>query len=277
MTSRQREKPVSLLGRVAGKAKWGLRQATSSLRSLPDFIVIGAPRSGTTSLWELLSVHPDVRPAIRKELHFFDFHYQRGLPWYRAHFPLTRSMPAGAVTGEAIPNYLGHPDAANRVRAAAPGAKLVVLLRNPVDRAHSAWQLKVREGVENLGFSEAIKAEESRLGAGSRRSEKDLRFAYLGKSRYAEQLEAWFAMFPKEQFAIYKSEEMFAGDITALTELYTFLGLRTNPQSMPALPKANAAPRSEQIEQGLRRELSEQFSDPNQRLYDLIGRDLGWT
>ncbi len=277
MTSRQREKPASLMGRVAGKARWGYRQATSSFRSLPDFIVIGAPRCGTTSLWEHLSVHPDVRPAIRKELHFFDFHYQRGLPWYRAHFPITRSIPTGAVTGEATPNYLGHPDAANRVRTAAPEAKLVVLLRNPVDRAHSAWQLKVREGVEPLGFSEAVKAEESRLAGGNRRSEKDLRFAYLGKSRYAEQLEAWFAVFPKEQFAIYKSEEILAGDTGALAELYSFLGLRTAPETTNALPKANAAPRSEQIDQGLHRELSEYFSEHNQRLYTLIGRDLGWT
>ena len=277
MTSRNSKEPVSLLDRVAGNAKWVFRRATSSVRSLPDFIVIGAPRCGTTSLWEHLRVHPDVRPAIRKELHFFDFHYHRGLPWYRAHFPITRSIPAGAVTGEATPNYLAHPDAANRVRVAVPDAKLVVLLRNPVDRAHSAWQLKVREGIEPLGFQEAIEAEETRLRGVNRRSEKDLRFAYLGKSRYAEQLETWFAVFPKEQIAIYKSEEVFAGDTTALTGLASFLGLRTASEATPALPKANAAPRAVQIGEALRQELSEYFSGHNRRLYELIGRDLGWS
>lgn len=222
-------------------------------------------------------MHPNVRPASQKEVHFFDFHYHRGPPWYRAHFPFAWSIPDGAVTGEATPNYLGHPDVANRVRAVVPGAKLVVLLRNPVDRAYSAWQLKVREGLEPLGFNQAIKAEQSRLEAENPRPEPDLRFAYLGKSRYAEQLETWFAVFPKEQFAIHKTEEVFSGVTEALAELYSFLGLGTVPHTSEALPKANAAPKSEPMEQGLHRELTQYFAEHNQRLYALIGRDLGWT
>lgn len=125
--------------------RWRYRRATSSLRALPDFVVIGAQRSGTTSLFDYFLNHPQVRPALKKELHFYDLHHERGVGWYRASFPRRRQLSNGRITGEATPNYLVHPLAPERLHAVTPNAKLIALLRNPTDRAHSAWRLRTME------------------------------------------------------------------------------------------------------------------------------------
>src|SRR5687768_13237463 len=107
------------------------RVETAHLRRLPDFLIIGAQRGGTTSLYRYLTEHPEIDPAVRKEIHFFSRHHEQGLDWYRAHFP---RRDESSLVGEASPNYLVHPDVPARVAAALPRVKLIALLRNPVDR-----------------------------------------------------------------------------------------------------------------------------------------------
>src|SRR5258706_11489250 len=114
------------------------RRATSRYRKLPDFLIIGAQRSGTSTLYQYIARHPDVRGAFRKEVHYFDMHYDRGLDWYRACFP-TRGF-----TGESSPSYLIHPEVPARVAAVLPDIKLIAILRNPVERAYSAYNRNVR-------------------------------------------------------------------------------------------------------------------------------------
>ncbi|HEY5890720.1 MAG TPA: sulfotransferase [Acidimicrobiia bacterium] len=254
------------------------RRATSSIRALPDFIVIGAPRSGTTSLWKHLSSHPGVIPALRKELHYFDHRFERGLPWYRAHFPLRRSLRDGRITGEATPQYLGFPGVPARVRSVVPSAKLVVLLRNPIERTFSAWQLKVREGIEELDFERALEQEEARLAKPSRRPGADMRYAYKAKSRYAEQLEAWFEHFPRNQMLVLKSEDLFDDGAQPLSELYRFLEIPIDAgtASNARIPTANASPTASSMDDRTRAELASYFEPHNRRLYELLGRDFGW-
>lgn len=269
----------SFPARATRRGEWYFRRATSSLRTLPDFIIIGAPRCGTTSMWEMLADHPEVLPSFRKEVHFFDLRFGRGVNWYRAHFPVATSLRSGRITGEGTPNYLSFPSAPERVRSVVPDAKLLVLLRNPISRAHSAWQLKVREGVEQLPFEEALNAEESRMTSDPDRLGAAMQYAYRGKSRYAEQLEAWFDLYPREQFLILKSEEIFGADTGALAEVHRFLGIRSvlvggRPA---AVPKANASPNGAALDPKLHLELADYFAPHNRRLYELIGRDLGWS
>ena len=137
------------------------RRATAPARDLPDFVILGAQRSGTTSLYDWLSDHPAVVPATRKEVHYFDLHYDRGLGWYRAHFP----MGHGAhLTGEATPYLLFHPLAPDRVaRDLPPTTRFVVLLRHPVQRAVSHYWHERRMGTESETLAVAVAAEEQRL------------------------------------------------------------------------------------------------------------------
>lgn len=273
---------TSLLARAARKADWVYRRATASLRSLPHFILIGAPRCGTTSLYQHLSAHPDILPAFGKELHYFDIHHSLGLSWYCANFPLDRNLRAGGITGEATPNYLVHPYVAERVRRTVPGAKFVVLLRNPVERTHSAWRLNYVRGRESLPFTEAIETEERRISndlerfrRGEEFKGKDyLGYSYLAKSRYVEHLERWFDLFPAQQFLICKSEDIFEGDPKALLRIYSFLGIRFLEHDR--FPRANASPQY-LLDTRTRDQLARYFEPYNQRLYALLGTDYGWS
>jgi len=143
---------------------------TSWMRMMPDFLIIGAQRCGTTSLFNYLSQHPDIYPSFPKEVHYFSNYYKKGTAWYRSHFPLTwqkkyRELVQGRkfMTGEATPYYFSHPHAPRRIFNALPKVRLFLLLRNPVDRAFSHYQYEVKMGIESLSFEEAIDKEEDRL------------------------------------------------------------------------------------------------------------------
>ena len=267
--------------RLRRSVDWRLRLLSSPWRVLPDFVVLGAQRSGTTSLFDYLCHHPQVVPPYRKEIHFHDLHHSRGMGWYRAHFPLAVRMGAGVVTGEATPNYLVHPEAPGRLHAATPGARLLVMLRDPIERAHSAWRLRSSEGRETLTFADAV-AREQRQPAlligeyhENRKAVGDaIRFLYLAKSRYAEQLERWLELFPLEQFAVVTSEGLFEDPDAVLAELSRFLGIAVwNPASFPALNQTTPA----LIDPGLRQDLADYFAPHNRRLEALLGRDFGWN
>ena len=147
------------------------RVSTNPLRMMPDFIIIGTQKGGTTSLYRYLIEHPCVAPIYIKEPHFFDIYFYKGLQWYRAHFPTAvekyyarHIQKHDLITGEASPYYLFHPQAARRVAKTLPKARLIVLLRNPIDRAYSQYQHQTRQdGVEPLTFEEALECEEKRL------------------------------------------------------------------------------------------------------------------
>src|SRR5919204_149042 len=150
----------------------GARMLQAGSRPLPDFLVIGAQRCGTTSLYRYLEKHPNVIGASpSKGVHYFDMNAERSLRWYRAHFPTERrrrQAGSGAVTGEASPYYLFHPRGPDRVRAAVPDARLIAMLRDPVDRAYSQYQQEYARGFEDAEtFERALELEPARL-AGER-------------------------------------------------------------------------------------------------------------
>lgn len=126
----------------------------------PHFLIIGAARSGTTSLYSYLVEHPRVVAAAKKELHFFDLRFPNGPAWYRDQFP---SLSPDTITGEASPYYLFHSHVPKRVFKLLPHVKLIVLLRNPVDRAYSHYYHAVKHGIETLPFERAIEQEDERL------------------------------------------------------------------------------------------------------------------
>ena len=142
---------------------------TGSTHVLPDFLIIGAARSGTTSLYQYLTEHPSIIPGVGKEIYFFDKKFKKGINWYKSFFPTKFSMAiiknkqkTKCITGEATPRYLHYPHAPKRIFEFLPKIKLIVLLRNPIDRAYSHYQMEVSSGNEELSFEESIEKEEER-------------------------------------------------------------------------------------------------------------------
>jgi Sulfotransferase domain len=263
---------------VLRNAVWTYGRATSAARPLPGFLILGAQKAGTTALYAYLRWHPAVTGPAWKEVSYFDRHYRRGVRWYRGHFPIRRG---DRIVGEASPGYLFHPLAPKRVRATVPEAKLIVLLRDPVDRALSHYHHEVALGREPLSFEQAIEAEPERTRGEEERLVREPGYfsrpwwdhTYLARGRYAEQLERWLALFPREQLLVLPSEELSAEPGQTYARVLEFLG--APPHELDAYPRVY-----EQHYEGLRPEtrqrLAEYFAEPNRLLYELLGRELGW-
>lgn len=264
------------------------RLPSARWRALPDFILIGAQKSGTTALYDYLSQHPALLPALKKETHFFDVHHRRGLNWYRAYFPLQRDLDRAsqthgtrAITGEATPYYLFHPHARQRIHAVLPDVKLIALLRNPVDRAYSQYQHQVRRGREPLTFEQAIEREMQRTAHDRAAMQADphanpsrvRHYSYLARGLYADQLGRWFGCFPREQCFVASTEALRSDTAGVFAQVLDFLGLP--PHDLGDYPLVFKGSYSE-MQPETRARLHEYFAPHNQRLYDLLAQDFGW-
>lgn len=270
--------------------KKAFRASTNSLRMTPNFIIIGAQKAGTTSLYRYLTAHPCIAPIYVKEPHYFDIYFYKGLSWYRSHFPMmleryyARSVARhDLMTGEASPYYLFHPRAAQRVAKTLPRVKLIVLLRNPVDRAYSQYQHQARQpGVEPLSFEDALDVEEERLAGEEEKIVQDPKYSsfnhrhysYCGRSRYVEQLPRWMNLFPQEQLLILNSEELFANPATTVKQTLAFLNL---PAEVNSTYKPFNEARYTPMKPETRQRLIEYFKPYNERLYELLGQKFEWN
>jgi len=252
----------------------------------PDFLIIGAQKAGTSSLFSYLAEHPNVAPPSRKEMHFFDrlWAYRCGIDSYRARFPERTLGPDGSprITGEGSPHYMFHPRVPSLVVEHFPDIKLLVVLRNPPDRAYSHYQMiRRRGGHERLSFEEAIDAEGERLEGEEQRMEADAnyqskahrRFSYLARGIYVDQLMRWAEFFPREQMLILESRELRTSPAAALGRVYEFLGLPDRDLKTPKLANAFSY---ELLDPRTRERLVEYFAPHNRRLYDYLGVDFGW-
>jgi Sulfotransferase domain len=263
---------------------------TARFRLLPDYLIIGAQRAGTTSLFKYLVQHPAIgRPFLGKGAHFFDTNYSDDLDVYRAYFP-TRAYRwyvkafrgADLLTGEGSPYYLAHPHAPYRIAETLPDVKLIALLRDPVERAYSHYQHEVARGFEDLTFAEAIEQEPRRLSGELARMQNDPSYnsfavqhhTYLARGRYAEQLEVWYRLFPRNQILVLRSEDLFAEPERTYAEVLRFLGAPAF--SLREYDVFNPRVYTEMDSQ-MRRNLVEYFTEPNEQLYELEGVDFGWS
>jgi Sulfotransferase domain len=271
-----------------GFRSWGA--ATSSRRARPDFLVIGAKRGGTTTLFRALQDHPDVLrlfPARgnTKSPHYFDDYYNRGPAWYRGHFPLIRTTTATTprkLTGEASPYYLFHPLSAGRIAADLPDVKCIVMLRDPIERAFSHHWDRVKNGVETLSFEDAIAAEPERL-AGERdrfladptyRGPAYEHFSYLARGRYAEQLAVWFDAIGRERILVLHSEDFYADPQAEFDRTLAFLGLAPHQREEFGRHHGNADRPT--VASETRRELEAYFAPYNTALAELLGTENWW-
>lgn len=234
---------------------------------IPDFLVLGAQKCGTTSFYEFLCGHPQVVPAAEKELHFFDRDWHTGLDAYRECF---RDEP-DTITGEATPYYLFHPEVPGRVAKIAPEACFLVLLRDPIDRAYSHHQMQRRFGREQLNFEAAVEAEPQRLAASPANHP---RYSYLARGRYAEQLERWFDRFGRERFLILETAALRERADECAARVAGFLGIDPFPAEAvwPSRGRSRYAP----LSLATREALAAHFEPHNEALFRLLGERFAW-
>jgi hypothetical protein len=237
-------------------------------RALPTFLIVGAQKSGTSTLYANLAAHPSVAPGVRKEVHYFDYP-PRGERWYRSQFPLE----SRGVTGEASPYYLFHPGVPQRVREMLPDVRLIAVLRDPVERAVSGYYHAVRAGREHRPIDVALDP------CNTEELPSDLAWydspqcparlaGYLVRGHYAEQLERWFSHFGRSQMLVIKTASLNDG----MAEVLEFLDLPLASTQNGNRGRASYPSPPDAVTQSLR----EYFEPHNRRLFDLLDVDWPW-
>lgn len=270
------------------------------MRSDVDFLVIGTKRGGTTSFYFDLLDHPSVVPLYppavpllksvpTKGIHYFDSNATKSARWYRSHMPTNwarrrhaRRSGGQSVAGEASPFYLFHPAAASRAAALVPDARLIVLLRDPVDRTYSHWKERRRSNAEELEFIDALDAEPARLEGARDRLLHDAsatsyayeQQSYLTQSLYADSLSIWLTYYERDQLLVLASEEYYADPAATLAATHSFLGLE--PRARSTGERLNAASGTD-LDAATRAMLGARFAEPNRRLEALVDRIFPWT
>jgi hypothetical protein len=262
---------------------------TSRLRSMPNVLIAGGQRCGTTSMYRALIQHPSVLRAVgRKGVHYFDTDYGRGAEWYRAHFPLqltvdrvkrrTRTTP---IVLESSPYYGFHPLAAERINNDLPGVKLIVLIRDPVERAYSAHAHELARGFETEPFERALELEPERLAGQDellvrepfRVSLDHQHHAYVARGQYVDLLTRLEGVFGRDRLHVVDSHRFFAEPEQVWTETLSYLGLPD--AGNPIFERHNARPRSPMTDE-LRERLEAHFRPYDERLVEWLGWAPSW-
>lgn len=251
---------------------WNLKNARG-----PDFIIIGAQKSGTTSLENYISQHPQVLPAVKKETHFWYRDFNKGIDWYLAHFP---PIPKSSnyLTGEATPNYLENWQVALRIKKEFPDVKLLLILRDPIDRAFSQYNHWIRLRWEDRSFEEAINSEIELLQKTPEKAVGDKIYwkqpgNYIGRGIYIEFIKKWLEVFPREQLLILRGEELYREPTKTMQEVFDFLGLPA--YELSEYRKLNAGSYAP-ISESMRQKLIDYFEPYNQKLEEYLGLEFQW-
>ena len=208
--------------------------------SLPNFLVIGAQRAGTSLLHQILLAQPEVYvPVQRKEVHYFDRYFERGPDWYESYFPAADATARYRAVGEITPDYLAIAEVPARIHALLPDCRLIAILRNPIDRAYSWYQYARRTRNDSRDFERFVREEPAALGAGL----------------YHRHLHRYLALFPREALLVLVYEELVRDPASELGRLARFLGIgtirpdpdllgrRINPSELPRFRRAFALAR----------------------------------
>ena len=275
--------------RAAHSVSVSAGRLTRRARMLPGFLIVGAQRGGTTSMYRTLDAHPAILKAVlHKGVHYFDTGYDHSLGWYQGHFPLrARAALARRATGdvpltfESSPYYMFHPLAAERISHDLPGVKLLVLVRDPVERAYSAHAHELARGYETEPFERALELEDQRLAGEAERivsqpgylSHSHQHHAYLTRGLYADQLERLGHFVGRDRVHVVDSGRFFTDPEPVYDGVLEFLGLRRH--GYPVFERHNARPRSPMPET-LRATLNEHFGAPDKRLTGWLGQPPSW-
>ncbi|MCJ8294463.1 MAG: sulfotransferase domain-containing protein [Colwellia sp.] len=272
--------------RLQNKINLCSRKLTASQRVLPNCLIIGAQKAGTSSLYHYLVQHPQAHKSLKKEIHYFDGGLQetkdtflQGENWYRYHFPLKSDMKKNDISIDATPMYLFNPLAPARIKKLLPKAKLIILLRNPVERAISHYFHVQRHGFEELEIEEAMAQEEPRLKE-IKQSEnyKDPAFrlySYQHRGLYLEQIKRYQALFNDKQLLILSSDDLFQHPKNSLKQVFRFLDIDDSYQ-VADLKSQNVGNNKEKVPAETYQRLQEYFQQANKELFQHIKKDYPW-
>lgn len=247
-------------------------------RKLPDFLIIGAMKGGTTSLYNWIGLHPDVQLSREQEIHFFANHYRKGLNYYRSYFP---KKSTGKLTGESSPYYFYHPLVPERVRADIPKCKIIVVLRDPVFRAYSHYQM--HKGIDTAeNFEEALSLEAKRvtpvhkdyLDGNDYRSVSHQAYSYIGRGQYYEQLSRWMEHYSMEELLVLKSEVLFSSPRETMKKVFEFIGVKD-------VSNSDLHPKNQREYEAISKELYEKYAqyykEDGEKLSALLGSEFKWS
>ncbi len=261
---------------------------TQFLHTTPTFLIIGAAKCGTSSLYDYLMQHPCIGRSLTKQLHFFDRYYDRKKSWYKVCFPfiwekflIEKIKHKNFATGEATPHYMTHPLAAKRAHDVVPNIKIIVLLRNPVERAYSNYQMEKAHKQEELTFEEAIEKEPERIRGefeemlhNKNNSGRNYPHrSYIKSGEYIDQIKPWLELFPKENFMFIRSEEFNKNTSFVYNKILKFLGL--HPFELKQYQKIRKRD-YEEMNPDTRKKLIEYFKPHNQRLSEYLDIEFDW-
>jgi len=262
------------------RCRVALRRSSPLERVRPTFFVIGAQKAGTTTLFAHMCQHPKIVAPLIKEVHYFENprNFSRGLDWYLSHFPNS----SDCMTGEATPSYY-HPLVPERVAAQFPDAKLILLARNPVDRAYSHYQRQVRRGREPLPFETALESESDRIEPDLAMLAKDplwpamgLRtYSYRWQGRYLMHINRWLSCFSKDNLLVVPSESYFSQPDQTIAQILDFLGVDPVALNLPQV--RNQGLYGTKMNPATRAALLGTYREANDELYEFLGRDFGWN
>lgn len=254
-----------------------------SLGTLPDFMIIGMQKCGTTSLYNALIQHPDIYAPVKKDTHYFDFYYSsKTLSWYRGFFPskifkffIIKLLQKPFLTCEVSSSYMYyHKTLPKRIKKDLPNIKLIAILRDPVDRAYSNYHHLKKRGKESLSFEEAITKEQERIEQGDITEQKTFDLAYIDKGFYYTQLQSWFSIFGERNILVIQSESFYNEPEKTMREIYTFLNISTPSNTyFPQLAKGGY---KQTMNKKTEKELISKFNDENKKLYKLIKKTFNW-
>ena len=258
---------------------------TSPFRVLPDFFIIGAGRTGTTSLFHYLFQHPSISRSAYDELGFFDVNFHLGLNWYRSLFPsiftrfFLKLKTKSFLTYDVTPSYVRRPWVANRIYDVFPNTKLIAVLRNPVDKSYSHYYQSEKYG-EKRTFDEIVKQEIEDISGWDSELKDNNYFAtkvensILARGFYAEQLLTWFKTFSKDQIMIIQSEKLASDTKNVMNDVFQFLEL---PKfDIPNTKKVNVS-QYQKMNPETRELLINFFRPYNEKLYKLLDRNFEWN
>lgn len=190
-----------------------------------DFILAGAQKSGTTALHYFLTRHPNITMGDQQEIHFFDddslFVADPDYEQLHKHYP---PIASPTIAGDCTPSYMYHEPTTERIWRYNPTIKLMILLRNPVDRAFAHWNMQRFKGREPLDFFDAVREEKTRIAGAPPTDAR--RFAYVDRGFYGQQLARLLKFFPREQLKVIKFEDFKGKQRETLVSVFSFLGLK---------------------------------------------------
>lgn len=271
---------------VAKKIFYSYRESTWRSRELPEFLIIGAQKSGSSSLHHYLSQHRQLSASYGKEVHFFDGglkpnidNFKKGLSWYRSNFPRTNTIGHQSKSFESSPLYLFNPIVPKRIFDTIPKVKLIAILRNPTERAISHYFHEKKLGYESLPIMDAFLAEEERLRPVLERQEYKhtsfIHFSYKSRGLYYDQLKRYLQYFSIRNMLIINSDSFFTDPESTLRRVFRFIGV-DDEYSVDDLQVCNFSKNRTKVAPNIYKYLDEYYDSHNHLLYELIGENFNW-